>query len=118
MPNRPTTPGRFPSLTGRQRKQLDQELKAIHRLLIAAKVFYWRYQFEERLLLTGQTPLFRISWDKLRKIADHPSALAGGFHRFMHRLHRLAHHETSETVRAYHAVAKPTAPDVSTPPVD
>jgi hypothetical protein len=77
---------------------------------MAAGIFYRRLGFEQQLVRQGIKPRFRVSWDKLMPIADSPQWLAGGFGKFMHRLHRLARRESDEAVRAYHAVSGQTPP--------
>ncbi|MBI4090186.1 MAG: hypothetical protein HY421_02170 [Candidatus Kerfeldbacteria bacterium] len=91
-------------------RQFQQQIQTLRRLIIAVGVWLRRYRHEQTLTRLDTEPRFRVSWEKLCRIAVHPGILAGGFGRFMHRLHRLAESETDEAVRAYHAVSKVTRP--------
>ncbi|MBI4426038.1 MAG: hypothetical protein HY567_00510 [Candidatus Kerfeldbacteria bacterium] len=97
-------------------RQFKRNLQTARRLYLAGRIFSRRHQFEQELVLRGQEPRFRVSWEKLSEIAEHPRALAGGFGKFIHRLHRLARSETDEAVRAYHAVSRPQPAAINEPP--
>lgn len=109
MPINHRAPRDYLSL-GRDRRRFRNGVLKIRRLLLVARVFYRRYQFEKELILHDQEPRFCVSWVKLKEIADNPQWLASGFGKFMHRLHRLARSETNEALRAYHAVSKRQQP--------
>lgn len=107
---RHTPPVRYRWNRGFGNRKFQRQFLVTRRLLMAAGIFYRRLDFEQQLILKDIEPRFCVSWDKLREIADNPQWLAGGFGKFMHRLHRLARHETDEAVRAYHAVTRQTSP--------
>lgn len=87
-------------------RKFQRQFLATRRLLMAAGIFYRRLDFEQQLILKDIEPRFRVDWDKLMAIADSPQWLAGGFGKFMHRLHRFAQSETDKAVRAYRAVSQ------------
>lgn len=97
-------------------RQLRQRLLTLHRLVMAAGIWFRRYRYEQELLQQDTEPRFRVSWEKLKGVAERPSVLVGGFGKFMHRLHRLARSETDEAVSAYHAVSRRVPqPEPTTP---
>ncbi|MBI4092780.1 MAG: hypothetical protein HY420_02545 [Candidatus Kerfeldbacteria bacterium] len=91
----------------RERKQWQSSYLKVRRLLLATRIFYCRFWHEQEVILRGNEPRFRVSYDRLREIADNPWVLLRGFGRFMRRLRRFARSETDEAVRAYHAVSQP-----------